>query len=103
MIPSEFPGGAPGPDRHFIPSDSGVSDSVRKTRETAIRLEATFLSEMLKSAGFGTQSSMFSDSKDEDHFASFQRDAIAERMVRAGGIGLAEHFFNAMMEAKRNE
>lgn len=73
-----------------------------RARETAYKLEATFLSEMLKSAGFGTQSNSFSGGGDEDQFASFQRDAIAEHMVRAGGVGLAEHFFNAMMESQND-
>ena len=94
MVPSDLPGSN---------SPSAPSESARKARATAIKLEATFLSEMLKSAGFGTQTSTFSGAKDDDPFASFQRDAVAERMVRAGGIGLAEHFFNAMMEAKNHE
>lgn len=63
-------------------------------------LEASFLSEMLKAAGFGTQVSTFSGGTGEDQFASFHREAIARRMVDAGGIGLAEQFFNTMMEAK---
>ncbi|MEQ8291968.1 MAG: rod-binding protein [Roseovarius sp.] len=63
-------------------------------------LEASFLSEMLKAAGFGEQVNSFSGGAGEDQFASFHREAMAERMVRAGGIGLAEHFFTAMMEAK---
>ncbi|MEO1343924.1 MAG: rod-binding protein [Pseudomonadota bacterium] len=103
MIPFELPGDGARSNSQRAQIDSAQSDSARNARETAIRLEATFLSEMLKSAGFGTQSSTFSSTKNEDHFASFQRDAIAEHMVRAGGIGLAEHFFNAMMEAKSHE
>ncbi|WP_422030089.1 rod-binding protein [Roseovarius sp.] len=69
-----------------------------RARKAAMALEASFLSEMLKAAGFGTQVSTFSGGAGEDQFASFHREAIAERMVRAGGIGLAEHFFNAMTE-----
>ena len=80
----------------------GPVDRVLMAREAALRLEASFLSEMLKSAGFGMQTNSFSGSEGEDQFASFQRDAIAEHMARAGGIGLAEHFFNAMMEAQND-
>ena len=81
---------------------SGGDPVTRETRarQAALALEASFLSEMLKSAGFGSQVSTFSGGAGEDQFASFHREAIAERMVHAGGIGLAEHFFKAMMEAK---
>ena len=93
MIPSDLPIDA---TAKFPRSER--ADPSERARETALKLEATFLSEMLKSAGFGTQTTTFSEGGEEDHFASFQRDAIAQHMVRAGGIGLAEHFFNAMME-----
>ena len=62
------------------------------------KLEATFLAEMLKSAGFGEQENSFSGSAGEEQFASFQRTAMAEQMVRKGGIGLAEAFYKSMME-----
>jgi len=71
---------------------------VERARAAAGKLEASFLSEMLKAAGFGKQIHSFSGGAGEDQFASFQRDAIAQKMVEAGGIGLAEHFFHAMME-----
>ncbi len=75
-------------------------DMTAVARETALRLEASFLSEMLKSAGFDGPVASFGESGKEDHFASFHRKAIADQMVRTGGIGLAEHFFTAMMEAQ---
>lgn len=62
----------------------------------AQKLEATFLSEMLKSAGFDAAPGAFGGGEGEDRFASFLRDAQAENMVAAGGIGLAESLFNAM-------
>lgn len=67
-------------------------------RQAAEKLEATFLAEMLKSAGFGEQENTFSGSPGEDQFASFQRMAMAEQMVKKGGIGLAEAFYKSMME-----
>nr|WP_306115899.1 MULTISPECIES: rod-binding protein [unclassified Roseovarius] len=67
-------------------------------RQAAEKLEATFLAEMLKSAGFGEQDNSFSGSAGEDQFASFQRMAMAEQMVKKGGIGLAEAFYKSMME-----
>jgi flagellar protein FlgJ len=65
-------------------------------RDAAQRLEATFLSEMLKSAGIGADQSAFGGGIGEDQFASFLRDAQAQEMAKSGGIGLAESFFNAL-------
>ncbi|MCZ7674956.1 MAG: rod-binding protein [Roseovarius sp.] len=82
-----------------IPRDAGRPPDLPAAREAALRLEASFLSEMLKAAGLGEGEGTFSGGPGEAQFASFQRDAIAMRMARAGGLGLAEHFFTAMMEA----
>ena len=79
--------------------DAASPPNARAAREAALKLEASFLSEMLKAAGLGERQGDFSGGIGEAQFASFQRDAIAMQMVRAGGLGLAEHFFNAMMEA----
>ena len=65
-------------------------------RAAAQRLEATFLSEMLKHAGFDAARDAFGGGAGEESFSSFLRDAQAENMVEAGGIGLAESLFNAM-------
>lgn len=70
--------------------------------EAAQKLEATFLAEMLKSAGFGKQENSFSGGIGEDQFASFQTLAIAKGMVKNGGIGLAEQIYHAMMEAQND-
>ncbi len=73
------------------PSDSALRDAARK-------LEATFLSEMLKSAGFGAPRGAFGGGTGEDQFSSFLRQAQAEKLAEAGGIGLAEHLFEALKE-----
>ena len=93
------PIGPANPGRPATPSDT--KDTAR-AREAALRLEASFLSEMLKAAGFGAQQGEFSGGLGEEQFASFNRDAIARKMAEAGGIGLAEHFFRAMMEAQND-
>lgn len=62
----------------------------------AQKLEATFLSEMLKSAGLDEAKSAFGGGAGEDHFQSYLRDAQANELVDAGGIGMAESLFNAM-------
>lgn len=81
------------------PADTTATTRVARARDAALRLEAAFLSEMLKAAGLGAPGGDFSGGAGEDQFASFQREAIALDMARAGGLGLAEHFFRAMMEA----
>ncbi|WP_369682714.1 rod-binding protein [Roseovarius sp. M141] len=53
---------------------------------------------MLKSAGFGKNAN-FSGGIGEEQFASFQRQALADEMVKAGGLGLADAFYQSMMEA----
>ncbi len=67
-------------------------------REVAQKLEATFLAEMLKSAGFGKTAS-FAGGIGEEQFASFQRQALADEMVKVGGIGLADKFYQSIMES----
>ncbi|MFA8441891.1 rod-binding protein [Yoonia sp.] len=67
-----------------------------KLRDAAQKMEATFLAEMLKSAGVGAPRDAFGGGEGEEHFSSFLRDAQAEEMVKAGGIGLAEALFEAM-------
>jgi Rod binding domain-containing protein len=65
-------------------------------RAAAQKLEATFLAEMLKSAGVGAPRDSFGGGVGEEQFASFLREAQAEEMVKAGGIGLAEALFDTM-------
>jgi len=73
-----------------------VRGSDDKLWKAAQQLEATFLAEMLKSAGLNNTSETFGGGVGEDQFASFLRQAQADEMVEAGGIGLAESLFNAM-------
>lgn len=61
-------------------------------------LEATFLAEMLKSTGLGEASDGFGGGIGEEQFASFMRQAQADRMVAAGGIGLAEASFESLKD-----
>jgi peptidoglycan hydrolase FlgJ len=67
-------------------------------RKAAQQLEASFLAEMLKSAGLGKTSESFGGGAGEDQFASFLRQAQAEEMVKSGGIGLAESLYHALKE-----
>ena len=68
-------------------------------RQAAQQLEASFLAEMLKSAGF---SSGASQAERESPFASFLTNAHAKAMVETGGIGLSELIFEALKEREKN-
>jgi Rod binding domain-containing protein len=69
-------------------------------RSKAAELEAVFLAEMLSHAGLGAAEGSFGGGIGEEQFASFLRQAQAEAMVKAGGIGLAESLFRAMAEGQ---
>lgn len=78
------------------PAKTPVPDS--PIWKAAQELEVSFLSEMLKSAGFGEARESFGGGAGEEQFSSFLREAQSREMVKAGGIGLAQHFFNALKE-----
>ncbi|WP_415922722.1 rod-binding protein [Tateyamaria sp. SN6-1] len=67
-----------------------------KLMRVAQELEASFLAEMLKSAGYGEAREAFGGGAGEEQFASFLVDEQAKEIVRAGGIGLAEHLFESL-------
>ncbi|XDB00319.1 rod-binding protein [Sulfitobacter sp. LCG007] len=65
----------------------------------AEQLEATFVAEMLKSAGLGDSRDVFGGGAGEDQFASFLVQEQAKQIVRAGGLGLTEIIYHALREA----
>ncbi len=66
--------------------------------DAAQKLEATFLAEMLKSAGLGQASESFGGGAGEDQFASFLVQEQAMQMVKSGGIGLSESIYETLKE-----
>ena len=85
-IPARSAEGRAGPDR-----DAAL-------RQAAMKLEATFLSEMLRAAGLGETAESFGGGIGEDQFASFLSDAQAETIAAGGGIGLAESIFRSLKD-----
>ncbi|WP_171132161.1 MULTISPECIES: rod-binding protein [unclassified Ruegeria] len=67
-------------------------------QQAAVELEATFLAEMLKSAGLGTTPESFGGGAGEDQFASLLVQHQARQLAQSGGIGLSEVLFEAMKE-----
>ncbi len=80
------------------PSPVAPPDRDRQLRESTVALEATFLAEMLKASGLGKARGPFGGGAGEEQFASFLVRQQAEQIARAGGIGLAETLFTALME-----
>jgi Rod binding domain-containing protein len=81
---------------------TGSSPKNQALRVAAQKLEATFLAEMLKSAGFGKARTEFGGGAGEDQFASFLLQEQAAAMVKAGGIGLSEAIFEALKERQKD-
>lgn len=77
---------------------AAMSAQDQRLWKAAQQLESTFLSEMLKSAGFGEARDAFGGGAGEEQFSSFLRQSQADEIVRTGGIGLAEHLFEALKE-----
>ncbi len=65
-------------------------------------LEATFLAEMLKSAGFGKTNTQFNGGPGEEQFSSMLVDAHAKSLTQAGGIGLTEAIMKSLMEIEND-
>lgn len=91
---------APVPPAAPLAPAAGAPAGQDPLREAAIKLEASFLSEMLKSAGLGEARSGFGGGAGEEQFSSFLVQAQAEQMARSGGIGLAESLYHALKETQ---
>lgn len=68
----------------------------QKLRDLSQELEATFLAEMLKTAGLGKARDSFGGGVGEDQFSSFLLQNQAKALVQNGGIGLAEQIFQSL-------
>lgn len=85
-----------------IVSKTGLSTLVSahdtNLMSAAKKLEASFLAEMLKSAGFGKSRENLGGGAGEGQFGSFLVQAQADAMVENGGIGLAQSLFEALKD-----
>lgn len=73
------------------------AQEVEALRAVARDLEASFLAEMLKHAGFGESRESFGGGIGEEQFASLLRTEHARALTDRGGIGLAESLFRALV------
>jgi len=65
---------------------------------TALQLETSFLSEMLKNTGLAKTSASFGGGVGEAQFSSLMVDQHAKSLVDGGGIGLAEAVFKSLQD-----
>lgn len=104
MISTDMPFRGPAASPGATGSTGSGPDDMRaddwRLRDVAQALEATFLAEMLKSAGFGAARDAFGGGMGEDQFASFLRAEHARALTDRGGIGLAESLFHALKERR---
>lgn len=83
-----------------VPRTPEVQGTDTELKQAAGKLEAVFIAEVLKSAGFAETPSSFGGGIGEDQFSSFLVEQHANAFLKRGGIGLAEHIFNAMKRAQ---
>lgn len=87
----------------FAPPTVGSSgqpaqiDPHARLREVALDLEAAFLTEMLKHAGFGEARESFGGGIGEEQITSMLRDEHAQAITQQGGLGLAEQIFQSLV------
>ena len=81
-----------------VPNTPGQAGRNNERMELARKLEASFLSEMLKHSGVGKPRSAFGGGAGETQFSSFLVGEYADAMVRAGGLGLSEAIYAALVE-----
>ena len=89
----------------IAPSGVGTPPSQKDAalRKAAQELEASFLAEMLKSAGLGKTSAEFGGGAGEDQFSSFLIQEHAKAIVQGGGIGLSEAIYESLKEKEHGK
>lgn len=70
----------------------------QKLVSLANKLEANFLAEMFKTAGVGQPRETFGGGAAEEQFSSFLVQEYADATVAAGGIGLSEVIYRALVQ-----
>ncbi len=83
--------------------ESTATQGPEGARETRLRsaarnLEASFLAEMLRAAGFGKPLDSFGGGAGEEQFASLLVTEHAQALAARGGLGLSEHIYRALVE-----
>jgi Rod binding domain-containing protein len=93
---------APAADSATPPS---ADDDARRTamRAAAVEFEAVFLTQMLEHAGVGRAPGAMGGGAGEDGFRGMMLAEQGRQMARAGGVGLADHVYRAMLRSEGME
>lgn len=75
-----------------------LRDPDQRLRDVALKLEASFLAEMLRSAKLGQTPEEFGGGIGEEQFSSLLVETYAEKLAERDGLGLAEHIFNSIKQ-----
>lgn len=86
------------PDHVARSAQSG--DRAARLRDISEKLEASFLAEMLKASGAGASRQTFGGGTGEDQFAGFLIREYADAAAKAGGIGLSQSIYEALLRAE---
>ena len=78
------------------PAQSAKDPALWKAAQS---IEASFLAEMLKSAGLGEASGEFGGGPGEIQFSSLMVEAQSDAIVTAGGLGLAESIYRSLIKS----
>ncbi|QDL94769.1 flagellar biosynthesis protein FlgJ (plasmid) [Paroceanicella profunda] len=96
--PAPVPVALPGPALPGAAAGGEAAEArTARLRQAAQELEASFLAEMLKAAGFGKAREGFGGGAGEDAFASLLVREQAGMLAARGGVGLAEHIYHALV------
>lgn len=82
------------------PTNALYGANRKALRSAAEQIETTFLAEMLKSAGLGKSGANYFGGVGEDQFSSFLVNEHAAALVDAGGIGLSEDIYQALIRTE---
>ena len=85
-----------------VQSQAPEAKTVGRDRDPAVwaaakSLEASFLSEMLKSAGYGAARDAFGGGAGEEQFSSLLIQEQSAAIVERGGIGLAQSIYESLV------
>ena len=73
-------------------------ERVKELQKISQDLEASFLTEMLKSAKLGEPQKAFGGGIGEEHFSGLLTREYADYMAKSGGIGLSEAIFHSLVK-----
>ena len=85
-------------ERRAVPKPAAATTDAR-LRAAAVEFEAVYLAQMLTSMGVAREPETFGGGFGAEAFASFLREAYAERFVQRGGAGITEMVYRQLRGA----